>query len=159
MTEKLPPARTCGRCKQVLPLDMFYIEHEERTRRAGRVRLQPCRLCVRDSNNAKKAEKQAYSDHRKLESGCVDCGTRKPYPEMYDFDHMPGTAKVRSIAACLTSGTLEQMIAEIAKCEVVCANCHRIRTRRRPHGGWQSDVRAGLAVASTVPTEVPDGLF
>lgn len=159
MTETHPPARTCGRCKQVLPLDMFYIEHEERTRRAGRVRLQPCRLCVRDSNNAKKAEKQAYSDRVKLESGCTDCGTRRPHPEMYDFDHMPGTVKVRSVATYLMSGSLEQMIAEIAKCEVVCANCHRIRTRRRPHGGWQSDMRSGPAEVEDAPTEVLNGLF
>ena len=37
-----------------------------------------------------------------------------------------------NVAAFLSKGTLDDLRAEIAKCEVVCANCHRIRTKGRP---------------------------
>ena len=51
-----------------------------------------------------------------------------------DFDHVRGT-KV-TILAKLRSGraSLSKIEAEIAKCEVVCANCHRIRTYLRRLG-------------------------
>ena len=39
--------------------------------------------------------------------------------------------KAGNVAAFLSKGTLDDLRAEIAKCEVVCANCHRIRTKGR----------------------------
>jgi hypothetical protein len=44
-----------------------------------------------------------------------------------DFDHLPGTLKVRDIKSGQQLGW-EALLAEVAKCEAVCANCHRIRT-------------------------------
>lgn len=64
----------------------------------------------------------------KLSSGCVDCGY-KGHVEALDFDHMPGSNKLFEIGRVHTS--LQKLDAEIAKCEVVCANCHRIRTANR----------------------------
>lgn len=51
-----------------------------------------------------------------------------------DFDHLPGTIKVRDIKHGNTLGW-EALQVEIAKCEVVCANCHRIRTFLRNREG------------------------
>jgi hypothetical protein len=50
-----------------------------------------------------------------------------------DFDHV-GEDKLMNIAkmAGLSWARIE---AEIAKCEVVCSNCHRIRTWQRLHNG------------------------
>jgi hypothetical protein len=50
-----------------------------------------------------------------------------------DFDHRPGETKCfnLSIAAGQTRLSWEKMEAEIAKCDVVCANCHRERTHQR----------------------------
>ena len=65
---------------------------------------------------------------------CHDCGgTFKPH--QMDFDHRESVAK----AFRLTSGrgmlsAQEDLTAELAKCDVVCANCHRIRTRARAEG-------------------------
>lgn len=44
--------------------------------------------------------------------------------------------KVAAIATLITKGSWDDFVAEIAKCEVVCANCHRIRTRAREHNAW-----------------------
>jgi hypothetical protein len=63
---------------------------------------------------------------------CADCGQRYPTYVM-DFDHRPDEKKLfnLSIAAGQTRLSLEKIKAEIAKCAVVCANCHRMRTHRR----------------------------
>ena len=59
---------------------------------------------------------------------CLDCGNSYP-PEAMDFDHVRGTKKFNiSTAHSKSWRVIEE---EIAKCEVVCANCHRVRTRRR----------------------------
>jgi hypothetical protein len=42
-----------------------------------------------------------------------------------DFDHVTGI-KIRNVSAMLSSESA--MMTEIAKCELVCGNCHRIRT-------------------------------
>lgn len=60
---------------------------------------------------------------------CADCGNSYP-PECMDFDHKDPLTKAFHIGNAL-SKRLSTIIAEIEKCEVVCANCHRIRTYRR----------------------------
>jgi hypothetical protein len=51
-----------------------------------------------------------------------------------DFDHRPGTEKLFEIADYLATrvvSTYAKLDAEIEKCDVVCSNCHRIRTQER----------------------------
>ena len=58
---------------------------------------------------------------------CSDCGQRFPLCVM-DFDHVRGN-KLFSLGHANGKGITEEMVyAEIAKCDLVCANCHRIRT-------------------------------
>lgn len=49
-----------------------------------------------------------------------------------DFDHVKGN-KVSGIAIMVGYKTIsmEELLAEMEKCELVCANCHRIRTKKR----------------------------
>lgn len=64
----------------------------------------------------------------KQTSGCVDCGERNPV--VLDFDHLKD--KKYNVSRMIHEGFSWKAIArEIAKCEVVCANCHRIRTHLR----------------------------
>ena|ERR1017187_8960798 len=63
---------------------------------------------------------------------CMDCGGSFP-PECMDFDHVHGD-KVYAVSdlAYGSGGSNWSLVeAEIAKCEIVCANCHRIRTKQR----------------------------
>lgn len=61
---------------------------------------------------------------------CTDCGDQFP-PSVMDFDHMRGE-KVAEVSALVGSrGSLKRILAEIEKCDLVCANCHRLRTARR----------------------------
>ena len=61
-------------------------------------------------------------------SGCMDCGETNPI--VLDFDHLKD--KKYNVSRMIHDGFSWAAIKkEIAKCEVVCANCHRIRTHNR----------------------------
>jgi hypothetical protein len=64
---------------------------------------------------------------------CADCGRRYP-PFVMDFDHRNGEDKTGNISAMAPRWSWSKIAAEVAKCDVVCANCHRMRTARR--SGW-----------------------
>lgn len=77
---------------------------------------------------------------------CLDCGGRFP-PECMDFDHRPGEVKLMEMGE--TMRKLSLWLAEAAKCDIVCANCHRIRTRKsRDRGEWS---RRGPGYAGNKP--------
>ena len=61
------------------------------------------------------------------EHPCSDCGETDPV--VLEFDHLRD--KAFSIGQKLTQTTRKAIVAEIEKCEVVCANCHRRRTAQR----------------------------
>lgn len=49
-----------------------------------------------------------------------------------DFDHLPGFIKLATISQMVMGGyTMSTLLEEAAKCEVVCSNCHRSRTKKR----------------------------
>jgi hypothetical protein len=60
---------------------------------------------------------------------CMDCKEYYPYYVM-DFDHVRGKkhANVMELIPTLSKKKIDE---EIAKCEIVCSNCHRIRTHMR----------------------------
>lgn len=62
---------------------------------------------------------------------CADCGGTF-HPFVMDFDHREGTVKRFNVSAAIPLGlSLEAVKEEAAKCDVICANCHRMRTLRR----------------------------
>lgn len=61
---------------------------------------------------------------------CADCGARYP-PYAMDFDHVRGE-KFRDVSEMFRRRFAWSKIkAEIDKCELVCATCHRLRTLAR----------------------------
>lgn len=97
------------------------------------------------SRNAE-SEKRRNADRRiqlaekirslKEAAPCEDCGRAFPYFVM-DFDHRPGEIKEFNIGDAGWLGySASRVMAEINKCDLVCSNCHRIRTAQR--GGWGS---------------------
>lgn len=65
----------------------------------------------------------------KEKNPCTDCGEFYPYYVM-DFDHI-GDDKEMNIANSINYGNWAKIEEEIAKCELVCSNCHRKRTYNR----------------------------
>lgn len=84
-------------------------------------------------------EMQALHRHRNFvrmlehlrDHPCADCGETDPV--VLDFDHRPGVQKRFEIARAVNASTRawSTILKEIAKCDVVCANCHRRRTASR----------------------------
>lgn len=69
-----------------------------------------------------------YLDERKIFSGCKDCGVSGP-AEILSFDHVRGEKEFNIGQRWDVSRT--RVDAEIEKCEVVCHNCHALRTTKR----------------------------
>lgn len=71
---------------------------------------------------------------------CADCRGTFAQCSM-DFDHRDAATKVRSVTRMI-HGSIDRMMAEVDKCDIVCANCHRLRTfeRRRSEGTAQAGV-------------------
>ena len=70
--------------------------------------------------------KMAYVNSQKC-APCMDCkGSFQPC--QMDFDHRDPSTKIKSVAQMIQQGSFERVKAEITKCDLVCANCHRLRT-------------------------------
>jgi hypothetical protein len=75
---------------------------------------------------------------------CMDCGRRYP-PCVMQFDHRDGAAK-RFMVSRMIHRSPKLILEEIAKCDIVCANCHRERTYQR-----RERLRAGVAQPGRAP--------
>jgi len=66
----------------------------------------------------------------KLNKECVDC--KKTFdPSVLQFDHLPQFTKIKGISKLVGQASIKQLEEEISKCEIVCVNCHRLRTFNR----------------------------
>ena len=69
-------------------------------------------------------------DHKKNKA-CYDCGGFYPAYIM-DLDHLDPKTKIAKVSKLANQPiSAKRILAEIAKTEIVCANCHRIRTHKR----------------------------
>ena len=79
---------------------------------------------------------------------CADCRATFPACCM-DFDHRDGTAKLYNVGSMFAHHYSVDLInAEIAKCDLVCANCHRIRTRDRKTGSGRHGTKHSIHAVS-----------
>lgn len=60
---------------------------------------------------------------------CMDCGFRGD-PVCFHFDHRDPHSKTAGVSVLLGSANHMALLAELEKCDLVCANCHAIRTSR-----------------------------
>lgn len=63
---------------------------------------------------------------------CMDCKGHFHFAAM-DFDHRPGEVKVQNITDLMRNQrtSVKNLQLELAKCDLVCSNCHRVRTYNR----------------------------
>jgi len=83
--------------------------------------------------NKEKARKKAreYVTEYLVTHPCTDCGESDPI--VLTFDHLPGENQKREDVSQMVYGGygLDTIIAEIAKCDVVCYNCRSLREQAR----------------------------
>ena len=133
--------RTCGRCGGRKPDTEF----AHRRKALGQLDnyCRPCRAAYKHAHyaaNGRRYIDSARERKRALASArasllvgffgshpCVDCGERDPV--VLEFDHVD--VKLFNVSKGLRDHSWQAVLDEIAKCDVVCANCHRRRTARR----------------------------
>ncbi len=158
--------RTCRSCDESKPLEMFSVKNRKTGRRAT-----ICRTCVAarsrehyyrnkprylERNRNGKDGKKRYrrrKQTRLLEfltgKVCVDCGETDPV--LLEFDHRDGVEKEDAVSRLVASGNWPAVEAEIAKCDIRCANCHRRRTAKQ--FGW---TKLTLQRAATARADASD---
>ena len=80
------------------------------------------------------AEISDYVRRKKTGKSCMDCKGSYP-PELLDFDHKDPTEKVCAPSQMTFKRgfiTTQDIDRELAKCDLVCPTCHRVRTLSRP---------------------------
>jgi ribosomal protein S20 len=107
-------------------------------------------MAYKDLEKEKAAKKRYYDSHREVYRAknkrkkdrlrtiirdikarpCANCGGLYPYYVM-DFDHRVDEEKIAHVSKLVQRLNIPRLMDEIAKCDVVCANCHRIRTYER----------------------------
>lgn len=135
MAANAGPSRHCRRCDRVLPVTEFNLSSRYE-------RQYWCRTCqslyytgrsahhkmlVSKNSAIYSARNRAFVNEYLHDHPCVDCG--EPDVIVLEFDHMRDTRA--SISRLKRSCGLEELSAEIAKCEVRCVNCHRRKTAER----------------------------
>lgn len=78
----------------------------------------------------RKQLKRDYVQKLKTETPCTDCGIRYHYSVM-DFDHVRGEKRYPVSKIVAANIGFDYLLEELEKCDVVCANCHRLRTFAR----------------------------
>ena len=136
--------KVCSKCQRAKGLTGFYVRHTGE--RAGQY-YNHCKEClkvrgkeyyhknhVRQLALAVKRRRKYRKDLREFvdilkNKPCTDCGQVFP-PYVMDFDHRRGEIKIGNVGTLIsqTRFTKAKLIEEISKCDLVCANCHRIRT-------------------------------
>lgn len=143
--------RTCSICEiEKAEQDFFY-----RDKKAGKLHSQ-CKTCY--SNQRQKTWKEYYYRHgsnyreravdrnRRLKASlreqlysyladkqCVSCGIKDP--RVLEFDHIDPKTKSFAIARAVHDIlSWDKILAEVSKCQVLCANCHKIKTAEQQ--GW-----------------------
>lgn len=119
--------KVCTSCNQKLSISKF----KKRGGRQANTYHSMCNRClyVRYTRPGVEEKTKEIHDYQ-IEKGCVDCGY-KSHPAALEFDHLVGTEKKFNIGEEIGNRSREALWEEIAKCDVVCANCHAIRTSNR----------------------------
>lgn len=136
--------KRCTRCRKHKD-----IEHFSRDRARSDGRYSWCKKCKYEHNQSTKPQRTkkqeawnkkhrsqwraAYRVRRSNRTAlinklknvpCSDC-RKKFHPFCMDFDHKLGVIKCRDVSQIMA---IKDILEEVKKCDVVCSNCHRLRT-------------------------------
>lgn len=121
--------RTCYRCKEGKELSEFHKRGD-----GHQYLCKSCRKIVRKEHYDKNIDKyhelsKIYSSEKrkwlkeyKTTLFCIQCG--ETHPACLEFHHRNPNEKKFEISEC-GGRSKERVLLEIAKCNVLCANCHR----------------------------------
>ena len=82
---------------------------------------------ISERKKLERTYKRRVLQRYKTIKGCTSCGYRKNAAAL-QFDHRDPTTKEITIAAATHRWSLRKLATEVAKCDVLCANCHAEKT-------------------------------
>ena len=127
--------KICSKCKRELPFDSFRWKNKSENKKHSQckdcekqadkeyyLKNKERRQAVRDRANVQKINNSKLVEEIKSK-GCIKCGENRIH--VLDLHHLDPDGKVNDIAHMIKSSSTENLIAELEKCIVLCANCHR----------------------------------
>ncbi len=111
---------------------MYKDPNDERAKASRRKHYSKNKKSYYQRNEIKRHQLREYLREIKNKP-CLDCGIQYPFYVM-EFDHRDPNAKLRGVTKLVNNCNMKKLTEEIEKCDVVCANCHRIRTWNKETG-------------------------
>lgn len=110
--------KKCSFCKKELPLESFYEKGKENRKQSY------CKVCLCKVQTERWIERKKWAVNYK--GGiCMLCKKEFPY-YVYDFHHVDRKNKLYSWNK-MRLVSINKLKLELDKCELLCANCHRIK--------------------------------
>ena len=110
------------------------------------VRMSKDRRYMADYMRQRYERNSEWMRNYKVSVGCKDCGYAEHHAGL-EFDHIiPRLGDDSRTVARLMGKSINRIMEEIAKCDVVCRNCHGIRTWNR-----LKEKRAGSSMVEQLP--------
>lgn len=133
------PTRLCSKCGEVKDLATGFYRGMRRGKLQYKAWCKECRRALYHAHRAKDprhyldiwhARRRRKAEHMnaiKVGRGCAECGFNA-HPAALDWHHKDPSQKSEGVAILVGKNARWSLVEdEMAKCEVLCANCHRIR--------------------------------
>jgi hypothetical protein len=147
--------KSCGHCEKLL--SYFYFNKDASSKDGFQSLCKECsnkfkrqhykrnKKKYQQKRDEKRKATRAHVNKLKEEHACKDCSFFYPYYIM-QFDHIE--EKTQDISTMIRKNkNLDQILEEIKKCELVCANCHSIR-------GFQRGYAKKISAISNTPSAI-----
>lgn len=155
--------KQCTKCLAEKSLELFSFK----SRQTGK-RLAWCKSCMKvyDANHYQKNKKHRheikYANREKIrrfltqylrEHPCAVCNEDDIV--VLEFDHIDPKTKKFDIGKSVSGYSIQSILEEIKKCQVLCANCHRRRTAKQR--GWYKNLPSSSNGKDTTPRTLRSG--
>ena len=111
--------KICTKCKQEKPIIDFHWRNKSKgTRRSE------CKECHNKFMSERYSSNKQRVNLLKKEQCCIKCGYNKCL-EALEYHHIDETTKIDTVARLSVHSNTSDVMNEIKKCVLLCANCHR----------------------------------
>lgn len=130
--------KQCKTCLDVKPLTEFYTNGKQTS---GKQKYKPLCIPCEENNRRSFVEEKRRILYELFGDSCSICGYDKCSAAL-EFHHVDPSVKENKPSSLINNySTVERMLAEVDKCILVCANCHR-------------EIHAGLLKVSAQPSKL-----
>lgn len=112
--------KTCTQCHQSLPKTLEYFHSNGKTHYFS----SKCKTCHNEYNKTRNTDARKWYREYKQTLSCVQCGFDDSRALV--FHHRDPNTKSFTIADNINRQSKKNLLNEIGKCDVLCANCHTI---------------------------------